>query len=221
MSNFASRLLGKGKGKGKKKDRDHSGGSPSDSQRGSLENVTVPPSGEVAVGASLKFANILVENKVDVASTSQRTNKTAVDTSSKKPTPAPEPSIASPSGGQRAREAAIILLEFGSIISGATDLLKPMKVACLFMKKVLEVAKVSISPLARPLAGLITISLFTNFIQDVEQVDQGWKGLIDRIKFHIMTIQSQTKSLEDDQSMDEGPPPFDSGIMKPLQEYIK
>jgi hypothetical protein len=217
-------LLGKGKGKGKKKDRDDSGGSPSDSQDGSWENVSVPPSGEHvrdAVGATLKFADILVENNVDVTSTSQHADKTSVDTSSKKPTPPPEPTISRPSGWQRAREAAIIFLEFGNIISEATDLLKPMKVACSFMKKVLEVAKVSISPLARPLSGPITISLFTNFIQDVEQVDQDWKGLIDRLKFHIMTIQSQTKSLEDDQSMDEGPLPFDSGIKKPLQEYIK
>ena len=49
-----------------------------------------------------------------------------------------------PSSGQRAREAAIILLEFGSIISEATDVLKPMKVVCGFLKKVLELAKVSI-----------------------------------------------------------------------------
>jgi hypothetical protein len=138
------------------------------------------------------------------------------DTSSRKGTP-----IARPSGGQRAREAAIIFLEFGSIISEATDLLKPMKVACSFMKKVLEVAKVSISPLARPLTGLIIISIFTNFIQSVDQVDKDWKGLIDRLKFHITTIQSQTSNLEEDQSMDQSPPPFDSGIKKPLQEYIK
>jgi hypothetical protein len=143
----------------------------------------------------------------------------APDTSSRKRTP--EPTIARPSGRQRAREAAIIFLEFGSIISEATDLLKPMKVACSFMKKVLEVAKVSISPLARPLAGLITISLFANSIQNVEQVDQDWKGLINRLKFHIMTIQSQTKSLEEDQSMDESPPPFDLGIKKPLHDYVE
>jgi hypothetical protein len=49
------------------------------------------------------------------------------------------------SSGQRAREAAIILLDFGSIISEATDMLKPMKVVCGFLKKVLEVAKVAIS----------------------------------------------------------------------------
>jgi hypothetical protein len=39
----------------------------------------------------------------------------------------PQP-IDTPSRGQRTREAAIILLEFGSIISEATDVLKPMKV---------------------------------------------------------------------------------------------
>jgi hypothetical protein len=49
-----------------------------------------------------------------------------------------------PSSGQRAREAAIIVLEFGSIISEATDVLKPMKVVCEFLKKVLQVAKVTV-----------------------------------------------------------------------------
>ena len=69
--------------------------------------------------------------------------------------------IDTPSSGQRAREAAILLLDFGSTISEASEVLKPMKVVCEFIKKVLEVAKVSISLLIRPPSGLITISLFT------------------------------------------------------------
>ena len=61
--------------------------------------------------------------------------------------------IDEPSSSQR----AILLLDFGSTISEATEVLKPMKVVCEFIKKVLEVAKVGISLLS----GLITISIFT------------------------------------------------------------
>jgi hypothetical protein len=93
---------------------------------------------------------------VGVASTLQRTDETAVNTKR-----SPEPTIATPSKGKRAREAAILLLDFGSIISEATDVLKPMKMVCLFVKNVLEVAKVSMSILIWPPSGLMTISLFT------------------------------------------------------------
>jgi hypothetical protein len=96
---------------GKKKRQGQSGGSPSNSQRASVDGGPAP-----------------------------------IDT---------------PSSGQRAREAAIILLDFGSTISEASEVLKPMKVVCEFIKKVLEVAKVSISLLIWPPSGLITISLFT------------------------------------------------------------
>ena len=48
-----------------------------------------------------------------------------------------------PSKRQRARETAILLLTFTSIISEATDLLKPMKAVSEFIKKILEVTKVS------------------------------------------------------------------------------
>ena len=48
-----------------------------------------------------------------------------------------------PSKGQRARDTAILLLTFTSIISEASDLLKPMKAVSEFIKKILEVAKVS------------------------------------------------------------------------------
>jgi len=50
-----------------------------------------------------------------------------------------------PSKGQRAREAAILLLTFTSIISEASDVLKPMKAVSEFIKKILEVTKVSLN----------------------------------------------------------------------------
>ena len=48
-----------------------------------------------------------------------------------------------PSKGQRARERTILLLTFTSIISEASELLKPMKAVSEFIKKILEVTKVS------------------------------------------------------------------------------
>ena len=47
-----------------------------------------------------------------------------------------------PSKGQRAREAAILLLTFTSIIAETSDVLKPMKAVSEFIKKILEVTKV-------------------------------------------------------------------------------
>jgi len=48
-----------------------------------------------------------------------------------------------PSNPNRTRDTAILLLGFASIISEASDLLKPMKVVCEFIKKNLELIKVS------------------------------------------------------------------------------
>jgi len=48
-----------------------------------------------------------------------------------------------PSNQNRARDTVISLLSFASIISEAWDLLKPMKVVAEFIKKILEVTKVS------------------------------------------------------------------------------
>jgi hypothetical protein len=109
--NFGSRVLEKVKGIGKRKGQGQSEGSPSNSQRASVDSGPAP-----------------------------------IDT---------------PSSGQRAREAAILLLDLGSTISEATEVLKPMKVVCGFIKKILEVAKVSISLLISTPSGLITISLLT------------------------------------------------------------
>jgi len=44
---------------------------------------------------------------------------------------------------KRARDTAILLLSFASIASEASDLLKPMKAVSEFIKKILEVTKVS------------------------------------------------------------------------------
>jgi len=44
---------------------------------------------------------------------------------------------------KRARDTAILLLTFAGIISEASDLLKPMKAVSEFIKKILEVTKVS------------------------------------------------------------------------------
>jgi len=48
-----------------------------------------------------------------------------------------------PSKRERARDTVILLLTFTSIISEASDLLKPMKAVSEFIKKILEVTKVS------------------------------------------------------------------------------
>jgi len=47
-----------------------------------------------------------------------------------------------PPNPNRARDTAILLLTFASIISEASDLLKPMRAASEFIKKILEVTKV-------------------------------------------------------------------------------
>ena len=54
----------------------------------------------------------------------------------------PERKIPSPSKLQRARETAILVLEFTSIIADASEILKPMKVVSDCIKKILEVTKV-------------------------------------------------------------------------------
>ena len=48
-----------------------------------------------------------------------------------------------PSKGQRVRETAILVCDFASIISEASDILKPMKVVSEFIKKILVLDKVS------------------------------------------------------------------------------
>jgi len=50
-----------------------------------------------------------------------------------------------PSNAERARETAILVLDFAGIISEASDILKPMKAVSGFIKKILEVTKVSLT----------------------------------------------------------------------------
>jgi len=54
-------------------------------------------------------------------------------------------------------------------------------------------------------------------------VDDDWKLLVNRIRSHIITIESQAKSLEEDKSIDENPHLLNSDtkdIEEPLREYI-
>ena len=54
----------------------------------------------------------------------------------------PKGKIPSSSKLQRAREAAILVLDFTSIIADASEILKPIKVVSDCIKKILEVTKV-------------------------------------------------------------------------------
>jgi hypothetical protein len=58
-----------------------------------------------------------------------------------------EPKPVTRTRGQRVRDGAIIALDFASIISEATDLLKPVKAISGGIKKILEITKVGVSPL--------------------------------------------------------------------------
>jgi len=55
----------------------------------------------------------------------------------------------------------------------------------------------------------------------VQEVEADWKDLICRLKFHLTAIESQTNSLEEDQSLDETPLPLHPDIEKPLQVYVE
>jgi len=55
----------------------------------------------------------------------------------------------------------------------------------------------------------------------VEQVEDDWKDLICRLKSHLTAIESQTNSLEEDQSLDKTPLPLHPDIVKPLQDYVE
>ena len=69
----------------------------------------------------------------------------------------PKEKIPSPSKLQRAREAAILVLDFTSIIADASGILKPIKVVSDCIKKILEVTKVGLNS-----PDEIETSLFTN-----------------------------------------------------------
>ena len=53
------------------------------------------------------------------------------------------------------------------------------------------------------------------------QVEDDWKDLIRWLKSHRSAIESQTNSLEEDQSLDKAPLPFHADIEKALQDYAE
>jgi len=55
----------------------------------------------------------------------------------------------------------------------------------------------------------------------VEEVEDDWKDLTRRLKSHLTAFESQTNSLEEDQSLDETPLPLHPDIEKPLQVYVE
>ena len=55
----------------------------------------------------------------------------------------------------------------------------------------------------------------------MQEVEDDWMDLIRRLKSHLTVIESQTNSLEEDQSLAETPPPFHPDIVKALQVYAE
>ena len=55
----------------------------------------------------------------------------------------------------------------------------------------------------------------------MQEVEDDWKDLIRRLKYHLGAIESQTNSLEEDQSLAETAPPLNPDIVKPLQVYVE
>ena len=55
----------------------------------------------------------------------------------------------------------------------------------------------------------------------MQEVEDDWGDLIRRLKSHLAAIESQTNSLEEDQSLDETPLPLHPDIVKPLQDYVE
>ena len=97
-----------------------------------------------------------------------------------------------PCKGQRARDTATLLLT--SIISEASDLLKPMKAVSEFIKKILEVTKVRPPCSRNPKAGA--------------GGRRRLEGPHSLLKSHLTAVESQTNNLEEDQSLGETPPPY-------------
>ena len=57
--------------------------------------------------------------------------------------------------------------------------------------------------------------------KDVKDVEDDWKGLIHRLKSHLSVIDSQTNSLEEDQSLGEALPSLDPAIVEALGVYVE
>ncbi|PVF91689.1 hypothetical protein CPB86DRAFT_791874 [Serendipita vermifera] len=97
--------------------------------------------------------------------------------------------------GRRMRDGAIAALDFASTLSGATDLLKPVKAVSDAIKKVLEIPK------------------------EIADVDANWLILEKRLKFHLATLDSQQALLEEDESIDGSTPEPSPEIKTILEDY--
>ncbi|PVF91469.1 hypothetical protein CPB86DRAFT_770645, partial [Serendipita vermifera] len=93
------------------------------------------------------------------------------------------------------RDGAIAALDFASTLSGATDLLKPVKAVSDAIKKVLEIPK------------------------EIADVDANWLILEKRLKFHLATLDSQQALLEEDESIDGSTPEPSPEIKTILEDY--
>ncbi|PVF93863.1 hypothetical protein CPB86DRAFT_876796 [Serendipita vermifera] len=106
-----------------------------------------------------------------------------------------EAKLVSRTRGQRIRDGAILALDFASTISGATDLLKPVKAVSDAIKKVLEIPKA------------------------IADVDADWIILEKRLRFHLATLDSQQAQLEEDERIDGSTPEPSPEIKKILEDY--
>ncbi|PVF91347.1 hypothetical protein CPB86DRAFT_878577 [Serendipita vermifera] len=103
--------------------------------------------------------------------------------------------LASRTRGQRFRDGAILALDFTSTISGATDLLKPVKAVADAIKKVLEIPK------------------------EIADMNANWTILEKRLKFHLATLDSQQAQLEEDEKIDGSTPEPNAEIKQVLDDY--
>ncbi|PVF91692.1 hypothetical protein CPB86DRAFT_878380 [Serendipita vermifera] len=99
--------------------------------------------------------------------------------------------------GRRLRDGAIAALDFASTLSGATDLLRPVKAVSDAIKKVLEIPK------------------------EMADVNANWLILEKRLKSHLATLDSQQALLEEDERIDGSTPQPSPEMKKILEDYRK
>jgi hypothetical protein len=112
---------------------------------GTTSNASSAPSLVAAGAPTVGTSSAASESKQTISRTSKPSQPPAALPVSNEPTKQSKPEAtrgASRPLGQRIREGAIIALSFASIISEATDLLKPVKAISGGIKKVLELTKV-------------------------------------------------------------------------------
>ncbi|CCA74122.1 hypothetical protein PIIN_08076 [Serendipita indica DSM 11827] len=116
----------------------------------------------------------------DVASTSASQSGTSTPTSS--------------SGRERIRDTAIPILDLGAAISESSDVLAPMKAACMATRKVLEISRA------------------------MESNKEGWNTLAERLKDHLKSMQEQITIFEG--YPEERLKAYDS-LREPLLAYVR